>query len=1060
MRSSGPLFFILALLAIYTLTRWSPGPRVMAADPVPQRARIARAASDGPGTEPPPSPASSLQAPGNLLLNAGFEEDWYHRGFAEQRRFRLLQSSDLGVGQADGVPDHWRFREVPLPQAWDTTVTRSGFRSLRLTGQSEVSQLLRAAGEQADKAGGAQYAEFLRMEQSLAAHLPRRPIVVGAWCRTRGVPAGVEPQLFVRVECGVRARADRPEPTGQGRAEASVAFSGGDHDWEYREVRIEPDRLPGTPWFIIVGVQTRGAGTVWVDDLSCREPAAPEPPNRVLNAGFEALDPLGWAQHWLPPIRWTWFRNDYYSFTGWSHTARSETRGGAEVDRALAFSGRHSLRLTVYPGDNLAVESTPIELRQDRARPLEVRAMVKADRLRTLEIMAQDDTGAWLPQGDFLGDDMENNPGTYNMGTTGSGTYDWICVRKYFSPRKPVRVLRLFLCARGFDGVIVERNHVGLVWLDDLQLWEHGAPNARPAPPARTGPAPAGALPFRVIDIDVGDRLWGRNIARVTVERPPANAPSVQLEAKLLDPAGKEIPCGPVRSAGASGPLVLTLPYRIERLCANWKEQYRLVLRFVGPGLDRSRPITLPFGTPSRILEAGVSAHYLYPGEAVSAYANLNVAEDSFRELTRCEAVLRTPGAEPRPRAEVRQFASLLAPQQAPDYIPTDRLFQARLTGEGKKAHPWSEPVRDQRVTFRLYLQQGENERLLTEAEAPSFGWMERPPKPALPERIEKTAVDARGILRVNGQPYFPVFWTPHFGMLPEADYPPNYIGGKVVDLTTVVYGKNRAPDAEVKARLLAEVEKVKADPRFFGYALGEGEMQLQDGNWRERVEWLKTAIRWIRQADPNHLVMGPESWLVGHPDHNPTMRSFVPDWDVIGVEASFAEVPRIREFAFPLMREKRTAVVVGLETYFYQPIETLRWRGYQAVVNGATGVGLCPSGMLQARPDKVNFLRGLNGEFRGLAPILAAPEPATRATTDAVGLQLLERVHEGKRTLLAARPEGATGPLTARFRLPGGVPFKSVRVRFEGRTLPVTNGTFEDRFAEPKTVHVYELSD
>ena len=77
-----------------------------------------------------------------------------------------------------------------------------------------------------------------------------------------------------------------------------------------------------------------------------------------------------------------------------------------------------------------------------------------------------------------LGADMEE-PGAYNMGTTGAGTCDWRCVRKYFSPRKPVRSLRLFLCARGFDGTIVEKNRVGTVWCDEIQLFEHGVPHVQ-----------------------------------------------------------------------------------------------------------------------------------------------------------------------------------------------------------------------------------------------------------------------------------------------------------------------------------------------------------------------------------------------------------------------------------------------------------------------------------------------------------------------------------------------------------------------------------------------------
>jgi len=109
--------------------------------------------------------------------------------------------------------------------------------------------------------------------------------------------------------------------------------------------------------------------------------------------------------------------------------------------------------------------------------------MVKADNLRTIEILASDETGEWLPQGDFLGDDMEE-PGHYTMGSTGCGTYDWSCVRKYFSPRRPVKEIVLWLCARGFDGRIVEKNLVGTVWFDDVRLLEHGAAGSAAPPPA------------------------------------------------------------------------------------------------------------------------------------------------------------------------------------------------------------------------------------------------------------------------------------------------------------------------------------------------------------------------------------------------------------------------------------------------------------------------------------------------------------------------------------------------------------------------------------------------
>jgi hypothetical protein len=1018
-------------------------------------------------------PVAFHRVAGNVVQNSSFEHNWFNRDFAEQRRFLLLQMSDMGVGEADGHIDHWRLEGVSTPEAWDTSIARSGSRSIRLTKGAKAHHMVRYAGEQNWREGGSQYTQFLPLERGLAAQVARRPIVVGAWCKTEGVPAGAEPHFAVGLQFPTRQGYEDFTILDQEGVRGHATFSAGTHDWEYREVRIDPAQLTGAPFFVtIILYASSQGGTTWFDDVSCVDEPSRDQPNRLANAGFEAADPSGWPEGWEKPAQWTWFRNTYYLFTGWSHVNNRETRGSAGLDPLLSFGGGRSLRLTVFPGDNLAVQSAPIILNQDRPRSIEARAMVKADRLRALEIMAQDETGQWLPQGDFLGDDMENNPGTYNMGTTGSGTYDWYCVRKYFSPRKPVKSLRLFLCARGFDGVIVEKNLVGTVWFDDVQLFEHGVPRAQiPAASVPVQPKPApGVFPLKVVDIDLGDRLWGKNAVQVVMELPEgdagAQAAETTLRLQLTDPAaavkvtaGKAVVV-PARTGASRKYLIAGATYQVEKLCRSWKEQYRLALQLVPASGGKPSPaLAFPFGTPSRLLSAGVSAYYAYPEEPVTVYASVNVARDSFPDLARCEVLVNSGGKEKK-AAEVREFVEILRPQRAPRYIDTSRLVQARLAGTGLTVHPWNEPVRDNEVSVRLYRKAGsaEGAALLAQSDPLSFGFMTRVPRPDLPPEIRKTAINSRGFITVNDQVYFPVYWTPHFGMAPEANYPPTILGFKTVDLTQIVYSKGKAPDAEVKARLLAKVAEVKNDPKFFQYELGEGEMQLQGFGWKERCEWLKTAIGWIREADPNHLINGPQSWLVGHPGHNQAMPAFIPHWDAIGVETSFEQLPRIAQVAKPLMQGRKTAVLVGLETYFYQPNETLRWRGYSSLLEGAAGIGLCPSGMLQARPDKENFLRGLNAEFRGLAPIITAEEPPDRISCSSSLVQTMERVLGGKRYLFAVRGSQEGGPLKVRFSYPSGTAYAKVRAMFEGRKLTPAGSGFEDDFPAPKTVHVYEL--
>ncbi|MCE7874461.1 hypothetical protein DYH09_29390 [bacterium CPR1] len=282
----------------------------------------------------------------------------------------------------------------------------------------------------------------------------------------------------------------------------------------------------------------------------------------------------------------------------------------------------------------------------------------------------------------------------------------------------------------------------------------------------------------------------------------------------------------------------------------------------------------------------------------------------------------------------------------------------------------------------------------------------------------------------MNDEPFFPVYFSPHIGTLKEVNYPP-----KGLNLT----------DPALKGEPLEPlIQGARTDPSFFQYELGEGEMNLQGPGWLLRLGKLKQAIATIKSLDPDHVVNGPSSWLVGHPRHQQDMQAFLPYWDAIGVETSFEEFPRVTQDP-----RHPCAVLAGLEAYFYQPLEVLRWRAYQSVIHGCAGVGLCPSGMLQARPDMVSFLRGLNGEFRGLGPILAGGEPVEVAWPP--GFVGLARRHQGTLTLVAARDGTGQGPVTLELPFP-----QPVRVRFEGRQLT----SLKDVFAHPHEVHVYELKD
>ena len=138
--------------------------------------------------------------------------------------------------------------------------------------------------------------------------------------------------------------------------------------------------------------------------------------------------------------------------------------------------------------------------------------------------------------------------------------------------------------------------------------------------------------------------------------------------------------------------------------------------------------------------------------------------------------------------------------------------------------------------------------------------------------------------------------------------------------------------------------------------------------------------------------------------------------------------------------------------------LPVLRWRGYRAVLDGAAGIGLCPSGMLESRPDMVNYLRGLNGEFRALAPAIMADEPQAKCSVDSARIDLMERVQDGNRYLIAVRNQDDAAAIDARFSWPAGFRPRSVKVLFEGRTIQPEDQGFADKFAAPYAVHVYRI--
>jgi hypothetical protein len=280
----------------------------------------------------------------NQLQNASFEEDWLISDALARRRWGLIARAEAGYAGADGKSDHWE-----APVEWrDAGHARSGRFSIKLVEGRKLTQSARAAMRSPAKGNPASsHSNFKPLDPADLAKLEPRTVRGGAWIKANDLP---ENAATISIAAGKQT--------------AQAAVPAGTFDWRLVEV-VSPEPWPAAE-AITIAIQCNG-GAVWVDDAFLGEDARGA--NLAVNGDFEKLDAKGWPAGWSSPEAFWWFRFDYYSWTGWSHDGgygcqlaeRIDLvpgytwRGKAELDSLVSHSGRNSMRLTAYPGDNFGV---------------------------------------------------------------------------------------------------------------------------------------------------------------------------------------------------------------------------------------------------------------------------------------------------------------------------------------------------------------------------------------------------------------------------------------------------------------------------------------------------------------------------------------------------------------------------------------------------------------------------------------------------------------------------------------------------------------------------------
>jgi hypothetical protein len=491
--------------------------------------------------------------------------------------------------------------------------------------------------------------------------------------------------------------------------------------------------------------------------------------------------------------------------------------------------------------------------------------------------------------------------------------------------------------------------------------------------------------------------------------------------------------------------------YRIDKMCADWQQQYKF-----------EEPTPMWFGTPPAALTVALDALYVYPEENLTAAINFHVASGSLSSV-HCRIVLKTPSGEQEllPTGEVwsRLWQSGQPRPAMLDngYADARDLLPLSIPAEKLPRHPFNHPVRDCQLVVTLLDSAG---KTVATHESTPFGCIETPQLPGLPEKITRTEVNKSGTILVNGRPYvfnmFPVNDKMDLGNISRlVNFPPTH---KILPLPfpkELIF--NDADEPAWKEKVEAFVRANKHDPKLFAYHFAHnGETSFWFDQWKQMAACQAKVTGWVRQLDPNHMVMSAH-WLFGHGALTPEAAEPFGFLNTLDVEPGLTWTPDSR--AVRGVTKRPVAVIAGLETYYFQSLEVLRWRTYEALRQGANGIGICPSGMLRLSAEKVSFLRGLAGEINGLEGAIVGPEPSEKTTCEQPAITVWEKQDGKTRYVIAMRgAEPGTGPVEAQLTLPK--PAASVGVQFEGRTLAAPKRSFKDSFDTPYTVHVYRVND
>lgn len=816
--------------------------------------------------------------------------------------------------------------------------------------------------------------------------------------------------------------------------------------------------LPGT---VSVAIRWKAAkGSVELEQAELLE-SAPTSPNLLANGSFEIVkkeDPTR-AEGWSGPSKYKYFPGRlYYIFNTW-HNSAFDNRGKVNLDSLIAFEGSRSLQMIVPSGDELAITSEPIVLKQKDARLIEVSALVKTDRLAVLNIDAIDQDGNRLDGFPFI-----------HMAPHSIGSNDWRVVRQVFRPRQSLQSMRLLLCARGVNGYTLDdtglqpqNNVVGTIWWDNVSV--HESESSRDELAARGVSIPAAPVQPKpdvaIENLDLGERLIGSNVLSATLVNHSKVPQTLALEWYFVTPTNR---AGGLKSepqkiaAGDKG--VFQVRYSINahprdvedglNLCPAYKE-FRGELRVLDDKKQKLAATELWFSTWSTPIDVELGALYLRPEQKQFVRLNFGMTEAIMKQMTtvRLEVIRKGDGAVllskdiPASRADITAQRSKL-----PDGLRDDltNLVLTDLDVSSLPIQPFNDPQRN--WFLRVTPRDAKNELGFfgpLRAESAAFCRLaHEPPQPPITSvKIEKER------LYVNNKPWMP--WGVVYGHVPVYDGPAD--PGKYLDLHNLpawsmydrftaapytraqndfncmryvaasITDQKKLADLWAKDNLYASTVFAVPQPAFsieelVKQAGGNDKLQAYLAACKtapmivSTAPGIEEAFGLFHSVTPEQL-KGLEAAtnylrketgkpvMISHGGYwNRLEFEKVPFFDIFDPETEPLYPANLHTDLQPLVQGKDKVIWLRPQMYEDVPYERWRFHVYVELMRG------CRGWQIAHGPGDQSLFRGLHGELEFIKPIIYSQEPTPEVKFD-YPTEYVVRKHQGKTYVIAANTRG-----------------------------------------------------